>query len=217
VTVSAVLVRALVALVAGPASGLGLAAVPAIAQSPPATSPVRDSLPLRPGDLIRLRVWREPDMSGDFLVNEAGIAVLPEIGPMEVTRGPADKVEASIIRELSTYLNHPSIDLALLRRVQVAGAVEKPGLYHIDPTMTIGDAIALAGGVSGSGRTDKVEILRAGQKLPGSVSGRSYISQTPVRSGDQLYVPERSWISRNPGVILAFLSTITVLIYTVRR
>jgi hypothetical protein len=80
-----------------------------------------------------------------------------------------------------------------------------------------GDAIALAGGVSGSGRTDKVEILRAGQKLPGSVSGRSYISQTPVRSGDQLYVPERSWISRNPGVILAFLSTITVLIYTVRR
>lgn len=155
-------------------------------------------------------------MSGDFLVNEAGIAVLPEIGPMEVTRGPADKVEASIIRELSTYLNHPSIDVALLRRVQVAGAVEKPGLYHIDPTMTIGDAIALAG-VSGSGRTDKVEILRAGQKLPGSVSGRSYISQTPVRSGDQLYVPERSWISRNPGVILAFLSTITVLIYTVRR
>ena len=208
--------RALVALVAGPASGLEVAAVPVAAQSPSA-SPVRDSLPLRPGDLIRLRVWREPDMSGDFLVNEAGIAVLPEIGPMEVTRGPADKVEASIIRELSTYLNHPSIDVALLRRVQVAGAVEKPGLYHIDPTMTIGDAIALAGGVSGSGRTDKVEILRAGQKLPGSVSGRSYISQTPVRSGDQLYVPERSWISRNPGVILAFLSTITVLIYTVRR
>jgi polysaccharide export outer membrane protein len=212
-----VLVRALVALVAGPASGLGVAAVPVAAQSTPATNPVRDSLPLRPGDLVRLRVWREPDMSGDFLVNEAGIAVLPEIGPMEVTSGPADAVEASIIRELSTYLNHPSIDVALLRRVQVAGAVEKPGLYHIDPTMTIGDAIALAGGVSSSGRTDKVEILRAGQKLPGSVSGRSYISQTPVRSGDQLYVPERSWISRNPGIILAFLSTITVLIYTVRR
>lgn len=156
-------------------------------------------------------------MSGDFPVNEAGIAVLPEIGPLEVTSEPADEVQASILRELGTYLNHPSIDVALLRRVQVAGAVEKPGLYHIDPTMTIGDAIALAGGVSGSGRTDKVEILRAGQKLPGSVSGRSYISQTPVRSGDQLYVPERSWISRNPGIILAFLSTITVLIYTVRR
>ena len=213
----AILLRALVALVAGPASGLEVAAGPVAAQSPPAAGPVRDSLPLRPGDLIRLRVWREPDMSGDFLVNEAGIAVLPEIGPLEVTSGPADEVQASIVRELGTYLNHPSIDVAVLRRVQVAGAVEKPGLYHIDPTMTIGDAIALAGGVSGSGRTDKVEILRAGQKLPGSVSGRSYISQTPVRSGDQLYVPERSWISRNPGIILAFLSTITVLLYTVRR
>jgi protein involved in polysaccharide export with SLBB domain len=167
--------------------------------------------------MIRLRVWREPDMSGDFPVNEAGIAVLPEIGPLEVTSGPAEEVKASIVRELSTYLSHASIDLAVLRRVQVAGAVEKPGLYHIDPTMTIGDAIALAGGVSSSGRTDKVEILRAGQKLPGSVSGRSYISQTSVRSGDQLYVPERSWISRNPGIILAALSTITVLIYTVRR
>jgi len=206
----------MVALVVGLGSGLGVAPAPVAAQAPPAASPVQDSLPLRPGDLIRLRIWREPDMSGDFTVNEDGVAVLPEIGPLRVTTGPADEVKASIVRELSTYLNHPSIDVAILRRVQVAGAVQKPGLYHIDPTMTIGDAIALAGGISESGRTDKVEILRGGQKL-WSVSGRSYIGQTAVQSGDQLYVPERSWISRNPGVILAFLSTITVLIYTVRR
>ncbi len=95
-----------------------------------------------------------------------------------------------------TFLNHTSVDVAVLRRVQVVGAVQKPGLYHVDPTMTIADAIALAGGVSPDGRTDRVEIIREGQRLRAG-TGRMLISQSAVQSGDQLFVPERSWVSRN--------------------
>lgn len=191
---------------------------PAVAQTALAgEADTPDTLPLRPGDLIRLRVWREPDLSGEFPVNEGGIAVLPQLGPVDVASAPAERVRASIAQKLGAFLNHSSVDVDFLRRVQVVGAVQKPGLYHVDPTMTIGDALALAGGVLPSGRPDKVEIIREGQTLPGTVSGRLLISHSPIRSGDQLYVPERNWASRNTATILAGLSAVTALLYVVTR
>lgn len=162
-------------------------------------------------------MWREPDLSGDFPINEAGVAVLPKIGPVDVTSASTTALQATITHDLGAFLTHPAIDVMFLRRVQVVGAVEKPGLYHVDQTMTVADAIALAGGVTSSGRTDKVEIIREGQKLPDRVSGRTLISHSAVRSGDQLYIPERSWISRNPATILGALSAITAIVYTVTR
>jgi polysaccharide biosynthesis/export protein len=191
---------------------------PATAQAVSATTgEARDTLPLRPGDVIRVRVWREPDLSGEFPVDEAGVAVLPELGPLQVASEPAEEVKASIVEKLGAFLSHSSVEVAILRRVQVVGAVQKPGLYHVDQTMTIADALALAGGVMPGGRPDKVEIIREGQKLPGSVSGRILISHSPIRSGDQLYVPERGWFSRNTATILAGLSAVTALLYTVSR
>jgi polysaccharide export outer membrane protein len=155
-------------------------------------------------------------LTGEFPVDESGVVVLPQIGALQVGSTPADLVKSTVRDKLMTFLNHASVDVAVLRRVQVIGAVQKPGLYHVDPTMTIADAIALAGGVSPDGRTDRVEILREGQRLPGQVTGRMPISQSPVESGDQLFVPQRSWVSRNTATILAGIAAITGLAYVLR-
>jgi protein involved in polysaccharide export with SLBB domain len=172
---------------------------------------------LRPGDLIRLRIWREPELSGDFPVDERGVVVLPRLGALDVSSQPPESLKAKLIHEYSTFLTHSSIDIVFLRRVQITGAVQKPGLYHVDPVMTVGDALALAGGVLPEGRPDRVEIIREGEKLPGTLSGRMLIGQSWVRSGDQLYVPERSWVSRNPAVIVGGISAVSALIYIVAR
>jgi protein involved in polysaccharide export with SLBB domain len=37
----------------------------------------RDTFGIQPGDLVRLKVWREPDMSGDVVIDAAGDATLP--------------------------------------------------------------------------------------------------------------------------------------------
>ena len=199
----------------GVASGVGPARA-AAQTAPGSTSAVSDTSPPRPGDLVRLKVWREPDLTGEFPVDESGVVVLPQIGALQVGSTPADLVKSTVRDKLMTFLNHASVDVAVLRRVQVIGAVQKPGLYHVDPTMTIADAIALAGGVSPDGRTDRVEILREGQRLPGQVTGRMPISQSPVESGDQLFVPQRSWVSRNTATILAGIAAITGLAYVLR-
>ena len=161
---------------------------------------------LHPGDIVRLRIWREPDLSGDFPVDEKGVAVLPKIGPLLVTEQAPDSLKAQLVAAYQRYLRNPSIDVTMLRRVNILGEVRNPGLHPVDPTMTIADAVALAGGVTPMGSADKVEVRRDGAKMLAKLSTRTRIADSPVRSGDEIYVRERSWLSRNTGIVATAMS-----------
>jgi protein involved in polysaccharide export with SLBB domain len=181
--------------------------------APSAGAPSDSALALRPGDAVRLRIWREPDLSGDFPVNESGVVVLPKLGPRRVVTDQPDSLKAWVVRSYAVYLKNPSIEVLLIRRIQVLGAVKNPGLYPVEPTMTVADAIALAGGTTPQGKSNKVELRRQGEKVPGQLSGRLRIGESSIRSGDQIFVPERSWISRNPGIVIGTLGLVTTVIY----
>jgi polysaccharide export outer membrane protein len=195
---------------------LTMAAMPAIvtAQSPPADA-ARGTL--RPGDLIRLKIWREPDLSGDFTVTENGEAVLPKIGAVNVTRMSPDSLTHFLRTSYETYLRNPTIEVTLLRRITVSGAVQKPGLYPVDPTMTVADAVALAGGATADGRLDRVYLSRNGKKLSIALTPESRLSDTPLVSGDQLQVPLRSWFSRNASWVVSGTLAMAGLIVAVTR
>ena len=102
-------------------------------------------------------------------------------------------------------LNNPAIEVTLLRRLAVLGAVSKPGLYPVDQTMTVADVLALAGGASADGKQDRAEVRRNGKRIRGDLSQSSRVSDLTLRSGDQIYVPQRSWISRNPWLFTSLL------------
>jgi polysaccharide export outer membrane protein len=172
---------------------------------------------VHPGDLIRLKIWREPDMSGDVAVDEQGVATLPRIGALRVTGFRADSLKRMLIRSYTTYLRDPAIDITVLRRITVLGAVRTPNVYHVEPTMTVADAVALAGGTTPDGKEDRVELRRRGGGKPVNVSQRSRLADTPIRSGDELYVPQRSWASRNAGLVIAGVSTTLSILYFVFR
>jgi protein involved in polysaccharide export with SLBB domain len=170
---------------------------------------------LRPGDIIRLRIWREPELSGDFPVEEHGIAVLPKIGPKDVGNTSPMQLRAELVEAYERYVNHTSISVTVLRRVQVLGAVKNPGLYPADPTMTVSDVLALAGGVTPAGNATHVQLIRHGARATDDIAGRTLIGDLTVRSGDEIYVPERSLFARSPGIIattLAAIATVTVAI-----
>ena len=166
---------------------------------------------IRPGDVIRLKVWREPDFSGDYAADETGMAVFPRLGPMRVTDYTVDSLKQTLVHRYAAYLVNPSIEVTALRRIKVLGSVRTPGLYQVDPTMTVADAIALAGGVSPDGRGDRVDLLREGQRLTANLEARTRLGDTPISSGDQLYVPQRSWLSRNTAVIAAGITAVAVV------
>ena len=170
---------------------------------------------VQPGDLIRLKIWREPDMSGDIGVNEDGVATLPRIGPLRVAGLAADSLKRMLIRSYAEFLRDPAVDITVLRRVTILGAVRTPNVYHLEPTMTVADALALAGGASPDGKQDQVELRRQGGKAVVKLSRQTRLGDTPLRSGDELYVPQRSWLSRNAALVIGGVGTAVSILYLV--
>jgi polysaccharide export outer membrane protein len=172
---------------------------------------------LVPGDAVRLKIWREPDLSGDVQVNEDGEAVFPRLGHVRVADIGMDSLETLLVARYAVFLKDPVIDITPLRRISILGAVKNPGLYPIDPTVKLGDAIALAGGATPVGDQNKIQLMRGGKKIDIKLSRDLTVMQSPVRSGDQLFVPERSWISRNPGIVAAAITASAVIAATLLR
>jgi protein involved in polysaccharide export with SLBB domain len=190
----------------------------AIAQNPPNAAEVEAAgETLKPGDVVRLRIWREPDLSGDYPVDERGTVVFPKLGPMRAVDMSTDSLKAHLIASYSVYLRNPAIEVMLLRRITILGGVRNPGLYPVDPTMTLADAYSLAGGISPEGKADQVELVRGGQRTSYKLSGTTRIADTPLRSGDQLYIPTRSWLARNTWVVTAAIGTTTTVLFALLR
>jgi protein involved in polysaccharide export with SLBB domain len=165
---------------------------------------------LYPGDIVRLKIWREPDLSGDYDVNVHGEAVFPKIGTLHVTDMTVDSLQRLLVSTYSEYLKNPAIEITPLRRVTVLGAVKNPGLYPVDPTMSVADAIALAGGATPDGNQKRLELIRNGKKQNVAVTTSEQIGTTEIRSGDELFIPERSWIARNGYIVGAVIGAVAV-------
>ncbi len=178
-----------------------------------AAAPRRDVL--YPGDIVRLRIWREPDLSGDFDVSAQGVAVFPKIGAVQVTVMSTDSLQRLLINTYSQFLRDPAIEVTPLRRITVLGAVKNPGLYPTDPTMSVADALALAGGPTPDGNQKKLQLIRAGKKQNVTITVHQQVAETPIRSGDELYVPERSWLSRNGYIVGAIIGAATIVTTTI--
>ncbi len=182
---------------------------PARAQTPDA--PKHDRT-LRPGDVVKLRIWREPTMSGEYPVDEAGVVVFPRVGEYHVLEDTPESLRERLLVDYRKYLRNPSIEVTVLRRVRIMGAVNSPGLYPVDPTVTLADALAMAGGATPIGDPDKVRIIRNGAEVAVNLAQNTRIADSPIESGDQIYVPERSWFSRNSNVVATSIAASVSLI-----
>lgn len=201
-------------------AALALGHAPARAQTAePASAPAAAAgaqAALHPGDVLQVRIWREPDLSGDFPVGNDGIVVLPKIGEQRVAGVPLEQVRQRLLEQYRVSLRNPSITIIPLRRVQVLGFVHRPGIFNVDPTLTLNGVLALAGGVSPGGNLRRIRLVREGRVLYERVTAGATLVTLDVRSGDQLYVGERSWADRNSGVLVAALiSTATTIAVTI--
>jgi polysaccharide biosynthesis/export protein len=171
--------------------------------------------PLRPGDVLRVRIFQEPEMSGEFPVDERGAVTLPRLGALPVASWPADSIRPRLTRAFGEYLRDPVMEVTVLRRISVTGSVLRPGLYPVDPSMTVMEALALAGGASPDGRRDRVELRRGSTRSLASLDRRSLIADLRLRSGDQLFVPQRGWLSRNTWLVSTLISA-SATVVTIR-
>ena len=166
---------------------------------------------LAPGDIVRLAFWRDPDLNGDYQIDEQGLVVLPLLGELNATELPPSQLKRELTAEYAERVRNQQVQITLLRRVRILGAVTEPGLYHVDPTMNLGDAIAVAGGATPNGKLHDIQIARRGERLERTVD--LYATRIgELQSGDQITIPERSWISRNSVFVIGSLVSATTLI-----
>ncbi len=183
-------------LAAAPAAAQAARAEPALAGVPAPLSEAAvdtSTAQLRPGDKVRIRVWRNDDLSGEFTVGPTGEIFHPLLREVTVTGIPARDVEGRVRRFVGTLAQSPRVVVQPLFRVIVAGEVASPKIYELPPEVTVMEALTLAG-PGKEARQDRMILVREGKRSRIRLRGSSPAElQLTVRSGDQIILERRRW------------------------
>ena len=162
---------------------VALLGVPARAAPPAPLPPQVDDYGVGPGDVLRVEVYGEPDLSADYTVSDAGGIDFPLLGVVEVggltTREVAELLRA---RLGDGFIVSPVVTVRVAefgsQPVQVLGAVQKPGTYTVPGTATVLDVLARAGGIRGEG-VSEIRVTRGDR-----VTTMSYADLVERGAGD---------------------------------
>jgi polysaccharide export outer membrane protein len=125
------------------------------------------------GDVIKITVFQNPDLTVETRVSENGTITFPLIGAVVVGGSSTSATEAHIARMLKdgSFLNDPQVTVLIEQihgnQVAALGQFNRPGRYPLETTqMRLSDLIATAGGIASTG-SDKVIFtgIRDGKSL----------------------------------------------------
>jgi polysaccharide export outer membrane protein len=172
--------------------GLSLAIVASVAaagllepQSPPAAPPSKATSPaplapeappataemelepryfIAPGDVLKILVWKEPELSTEAFVRLDGRITVPLLGDLMAAGRTPDDLASEIQAKLGRFLEVPQVTLAVSQaisaRFYVLGEVAHPGAFPLPSRVSIVQALALAGGFREFAKKDAIRILR---------------------------------------------------------
>ena len=143
------------------------------------------------GDRIRLVVYGEPNLTGEFGIDGGGQLGVPLIGKIKAGGLTAAQLEKHIASKLSPdYLKDPSVTVEVIsyRPFYIVGEVKNPGSYPYVSGMTVINAVALAGGYTYRARENDFKIERGTKNGIRKIEGAP---GTEVLPGDVITVDER--------------------------
>ena len=150
---------------------------------------VEDSYQLGTGDKVRVIVFGEEDLGGEFTIDGNGRISLPLIGDLAASGQTASMLEQQIETKLADgYVNNPrvSVEITTYRPFYVIGEVNHPGEYAYVNGMSALNAIALAGGYTQRSQESTIYIRRNGKPDEEAVSADQ---MTRIYPGDVIRVP----------------------------
>ncbi|MGB3046251.1 MAG: polysaccharide biosynthesis/export family protein [Xanthobacteraceae bacterium] len=146
---------------------------------------------LGPNDRIRVKVYGEQDITGEYEIDSAGSVSIPLAGHVKAAGLTTRQVERGIAAALSKgIVRDPrvNVEVAAYRPYYILGEVKKSGEYPYRNGLTVLDAVASAGGFTYRANEGKVYLRRSG-----STTEETYplTAPVPVYPGDNIRVPER--------------------------
>lgn len=185
------IVRFLVPLV--PVAALAVGGCTTTAYPPLPASEInkpRAAYRLDAGDKLRVIVYREPELSGEFLVGSNGDISVPLLGEVPVRGLTRTEVEALLTsRYAQGLLQNPrvAVEVYEVRTFSILGEVQRPGVFPAKEGTSIFDAVALAGGFTYRADERRVLLRRAGDPTFYAVGTDALVMIEP---GDTIKVEE---------------------------
>ena len=142
------------------------------------------------GDKIEIKVFGQPDLNVTSLLGNSGEINYPFLGKVKLVGLSVSQVEQTIISGLQPdYLVNPNVYAQVVeyRPFYIHGEVKKPGGYPYQPSMTVNQAIALAGGLTERASVDKIFIFKEQtkqQQQKGSLNSQ-------IAAGDTVKIEQR--------------------------
>jgi polysaccharide export outer membrane protein len=156
---------------------------------------------LHAGDSITVSVWKELELQRKVVIRPDGRFSFPLAGEVQAAGRSADEVRIELERALKQYI--PEAVVAVMvedvsgNRVYVIGQVNKPGMYVMNPQLTVIQALSLAGGGTPFAKLDRITVIRgkgtAQKTMPFRydqvVEGKALQQNVTLESGDVVLVP----------------------------
>ena len=160
-----------------------------------------DAYIVLPGDVLRVSVWKEPDLQLDVLVRPDSAFSFPLAGDISTRGLSVVDLQAELSKRLSRYISNPvvtiSVSQVLGNKIYVIGQVNRPGEFVVNPQVDVMQALSMAGGLTAFAATNDIKILRRsglrqtaiGFKYNDVLKGRDLHQNIVLQSGDIVVVP----------------------------
>jgi polysaccharide biosynthesis/export protein len=166
------------------------------------TSKHDDNFVIGNDDVLAINVWKEPDISRSIPVRSDGKISLPLVGEVQAAGRTPLSLEREIATKLKNYISDPEVSVMVQQinsqKFNILGQVSRPGSYPLTGSMTVLDAIAVAGGFRDFAKQKSIYLLRKNSdatqsRLPFNyksvVKGNDPAQNVRLQPGDTIIVP----------------------------
>lgn len=166
------------------------------AKAPPAPVDPKTYM-IGPEDILLVRVWREPELSGPVAVRPDGQITLPLVGDLQAGGMSPEMLVEAITKKLSLLMNGPqvmvSVQAVRSKKYYIIGEVGRPGEYPLVTPTTVLDALSNAGGFRDFANPKKIVIMRGDKRLKFNykevISGKKLDQNIALENNDHIVVP----------------------------
>ncbi len=179
---------------ASPAGGRA----PAFAQETERQPAALAGYTIGPADVLRIIVWKEPDLTLEVTVRVDGMITFPLLGDLQAAgRAPAQLAE-TVAKGLERFVETPRVSVGVSQansaRFFVIGQVARPGVFPLSSRTTVLQALALAGGLREFAKAESIVIVREDQSVVAVnykriADGKDVSQNVPLAPGDTIVVP----------------------------
>jgi len=154
-----------------------------------------------PEDVLKINVWKEPELSLSVPVRTDGKISLPLINDVQVVGSTPIELKEELTKRLSKYIENPTVSVIVEQvnslKIFIVGNVNQPGVFDVKREVNVLQAISMAGGFNEWAKKRKIKIFRKHGGIEKVIkvnynkiiSGKHPELNIPLQPGDTIVVP----------------------------